>query len=84
MSSIIDDKNKTIYVIKESVGGEIKVSIIIEKIILKDIKNNVISKEEVKGTKTLEDIIKDLIGKSLKLGCNKEKQEKFFEIYFRK
>lgn len=26
MSSIIDDKNKTIYVIKESVGGENKVS----------------------------------------------------------
>lgn len=24
MSSIIDDKNKTIYVIKESVGGEKK------------------------------------------------------------
>lgn len=40
MSSIIDDKNKTIYVIKESVGGENKVSNIIEKLILKDIKNN--------------------------------------------
>ena len=26
MSSIIDDKSKTIYVIKESVGGENKVS----------------------------------------------------------
>ena len=39
MSSIIDDKNKTIYVIKESVGGENKVSNIIEKLILKDIKN---------------------------------------------
>lgn len=47
MSSIIDDKNKTIYVIKESVGGENKVSNIIEKLILKDIKNNVRSKEEV-------------------------------------
>ena len=47
MSSIIDDKNKTIYVIKESVGGENKVSNIIEKLILKDIKNNLISKEEV-------------------------------------
>ena len=46
-SSIIDDKNKTIYVIKESVGGENKVSNIIEKLILKDIKNNLTSKEEV-------------------------------------
>ena len=42
MSSIIDDKNKTIYVVKESVGGENKVSNIIEKIILKDIKNNLL------------------------------------------
>ena len=47
MSSIIDDKSKTIYVIKESVGGENKVSNIIEKLILKDIKNNLTSKEEV-------------------------------------
>ena len=47
MSSIIDDKNKTIYVIKESVGGGSKVSNIIEKLILKDIKNNLTSKEEV-------------------------------------
>ena len=47
MSSIIDDKNKTIYVIKESVGGENKVSNIIEKLILKDIKNNLTSEEEV-------------------------------------
>ena len=47
MSSIIDDKNKTIYVIKESVGGENKVFNIIEKLILKDIKNNFTSKEEV-------------------------------------
>ena len=47
MSSIIDDKSKTIYVIKESVGGENKVSNIIEKLILKDIKNNLRSKEEV-------------------------------------
>ena len=47
MSSIIDDKNKTIYVIKESVGGENKVSNIIEKLILKDIKNNLIRQEEV-------------------------------------
>ena len=47
MSSIIDDKNKTIYVIKESVVGENKVSNIIEKLILKDIKNNLNSKEEV-------------------------------------
>ena len=47
MSSIIDDKSKTIYVIKESVGGENKVSNIIEKLILTDIKNNLISKEEV-------------------------------------
>ena len=47
MSSIIDDKNKTIYVIKESVVGENKVSNIIEKLILKDIKNNLTSKEEV-------------------------------------
>ena len=47
MSSIIDDKNKIIYVIKESVGGENKVSNIIEKLILKDIKNNLASKEEV-------------------------------------
>ena len=47
MSSIIDDKNKTIYVIKESVGGENKVSNIIEKLILKDIKNNLTSLEEV-------------------------------------
>ena len=43
----IDDKNKTIYVIKESVGGENKVSNIIEKLILIDIKNNLTSKEEV-------------------------------------
>lgn len=47
MSSIIDDKNKTIYIIKESVGGENKVSNIIEKLILKDIKNYLISKNEV-------------------------------------
>lgn len=47
MSSIIDDKNKTIYVIKESVGGKNKASNIIEKLILKDIKNNLTSKEEV-------------------------------------
>lgn len=47
MSSIIDDKNKTIYVIKEFVGGEDKVHSIIEKLILKDIKNNLRSKEEV-------------------------------------
>ncbi len=33
--------------IKESVGGENKVSNIIEKLILKDIKNYLISKEEV-------------------------------------
>ena len=45
MSSIIDDKNKTIYVIKESVGGENKVSNIIEKLTLKDINNNLRSKE---------------------------------------
>ena len=47
MSSIIDDKNKTIYVIKESVGGENKVSNIIEKLILKDIKNNLRDDKEV-------------------------------------
>ena len=47
MSSIIDDKNKTIYVIKESVGGENKVSNIIEKLILKDIKNSL--KDESRG-----------------------------------
>lgn len=47
MSSIIDDKNKTIYIIKEFVGGENKVSNIIEKLILKDIKNYLISKNEV-------------------------------------
>lgn len=47
MSSIIDDNNKTIYMIKESVGGENKVSNIIEKLILRDIKNNLTSKEEV-------------------------------------
>ena len=47
MSSIIDDKNKTIYVIKESIGGENKVSNVIEKLILKDIKNNLIRQEEV-------------------------------------
>ena len=47
MSSIIDDKNKTIYLIKESVWGENKVSNIIEKLILKDIKNNL--KDESKG-----------------------------------
>ena len=49
MSSIIDDKNKTIYVIKESVGGENKVSNIIEKLILKDIKNNLLL-EKVNAT----------------------------------
>lgn len=47
MSSIINDKNKAIYVIKESFGGENKVSNIIEKLILKDIKNNLRSKEDV-------------------------------------
>lgn len=47
ISSIIDDKNKTIYVIKESAGGENKVSNIIEKLILKDIKNNLIDDKEV-------------------------------------
>ena len=40
MSSIIDDKKNTIYAIKESVGGENNVSNIIEKLILKDIKNS--------------------------------------------
>ncbi len=44
MSSIIDDNNKTIYVIKESVGGENNVLNIIEKLILKSILR---SKEEV-------------------------------------
>ncbi len=44
MSSIIDDKTKTIYVIKESVGGESNVPNIIEKLILNDILR---SKEEV-------------------------------------
>lgn len=38
-------KNKTIYVTKESVEGENKVSNIIEKIILNNIKNNLRSKE---------------------------------------
>ena len=33
MSSIIEDKNKTIYVIKDSIGGENKVSNVIEKLI---------------------------------------------------
>ena len=47
MSSIIDDKSKSIYVIKESVGGENKVSNIIEKLILKDIKNNLTVKEKI-------------------------------------
>lgn len=47
MSSIIDDKNKTIYVIKESVGGENKVSNIIEKLILNDIYNTVRDDKEV-------------------------------------
>ena len=47
MSSIIDDKKNTIYVIKESVGGENKVSNIIEKLILKDIKNSL--KDESRG-----------------------------------
>ena len=47
MSSIIDENNKTIYVIKESVEGENKDSNIIEKLILKNIKNNLTSKEEV-------------------------------------
>ena len=47
MSSIIDDKSKTIYVIKESVGGENKVSNIIEKLILNDIQNNVRDDKEV-------------------------------------
>ena len=47
MSSIIDDKHKTIYVIKESVGGENKVFNIIEKLILKDIKNNLRDNKEV-------------------------------------
>ncbi len=37
MSSIIDDKTKTIYVIKESVGGESNVPNIIKKLILNDI-----------------------------------------------
>ena len=40
MSSIINDKKNIIYVIKESGGGENKVFNIIEKLILKDIKNN--------------------------------------------
>ncbi len=43
MSSIIDDKAKTIYVIKESVGEENNVSNIIKKLILNDILR---SKEE--------------------------------------
>ena len=38
MSSIIDDTNKTIYMIKESVGGKYKVSNIIEKLIEKILK----------------------------------------------
>lgn len=47
MSLIIDEKKNAIYVIKESVGGENKVFNIIEKLILKDIKNNL--KDERRG-----------------------------------
>lgn len=47
MSSIIDDKNKTIYVIKKSIVESNKVSNVVEKLILKDIKNNLRDDKEV-------------------------------------
>lgn len=46
MSSHIDDKNKTIYVVKEIVGEENKVSNIIEKLILHHIQNYLRNKSE--------------------------------------
>lgn len=46
MSSYIDDKNKTIYVIKEIVEGENKFSNIIGKLILHHIRNYLRNKSE--------------------------------------
>ena len=66
MSSIIDDKNKTIYVIKESVGGENKVSNIIEKLILKDIKVIAIAPNWV-DTESTKEMSRDYLQQELKI-----------------
>lgn len=44
----------------------------------KDLKPQIKVTEEFKGTKTLEDIVKELIVKSLNLWCIKEKTKKIF------
>ena len=44
--NILRVKKQNSFVIKESVGGENKVSNVIEKLILKDIKNNLRDKKE--------------------------------------
>ena len=46
ISSIIDNKKHTIYIIKESIIEKNKIFNIIEKLILKDIKNNLNIKDE--------------------------------------
>ena len=46
ISSIIDNKKHTIYIIKESIIEKNKIFNIIENLILKDIKNNLNIKDE--------------------------------------
>jgi len=48
----------------------------------KDLKPQIKVTEEFKGTKTLEDIIKELIDKSLNLRSIKEKIRKYFRNLF--
>ena len=48
----------------------------------KDLKPQIKVTKEFKGTKTLEDIIKELIVKSLNLRCIKEKTRKYFRNLF--
>ena len=47
ISSIIDNKKHTIYIIKESIIEKNKIFNIIENLILKDIKNNLNIKDEI-------------------------------------
>ncbi len=46
ISSIIDNKKHTVYIIKESIIEKNKIFNIIENLILKDIKNNLNIKDE--------------------------------------
>lgn len=47
ISSIIDNKKHTVYIIKESIIEKNKIFNIIENLILKDIKNNLNIKDEI-------------------------------------